>query len=34
VGTAWALVEVGTAGVGCDKVPIKPLTQTGGSCPG
>jgi len=33
-GKAWALVEVGTAGVGCDKVPIKPLTQIGGNCPG
>jgi len=34
VGGAWKFVEVGTAGVGCDKVPIKPLTQIGGNCPG
>jgi hypothetical protein len=33
-GSAWTLVEVGTSGVGCDKVPIKPLTQIGGNCPG
>ena len=33
-GASWKLVEIGTAGVGCDKVPIKPLTQIGGTCPG
>ncbi len=33
-GTTWTLVEVGTSGVGCEKVPIKPLTQIGGNCPG
>ena len=33
-GAAWTLVELGTSGVGCDKVPIKPLTQIGGNCPG
>lgn len=34
VGGTWKFVEVGTAGVGCDRVPIKPLTQIGGNCPG
>jgi hypothetical protein len=34
VGGTWKFVEIGTAGVGCDKVPIKPLTQIGGNCPG
>ena len=33
-GTAWTLVEIGTSAVGCEKVPIKPLTQIGGDCPG
>lgn len=33
-GKAWTLVEIGTSGVGCEKVPIKPLTQIGGDCPG
>ncbi len=33
-GATWTLVEIGTSGVGCDKVPIKPLTQIGGDCPG
>lgn len=33
-GAKWTLVELGTAGVGCEKVPIKPLTQIGGNCPG
>jgi hypothetical protein len=33
-GKTWTLVELGTSGVGCDKVPIKPLTQIGGDCPG
>ncbi len=33
-GTTWTLVEIGTSAVGCEKVPIKPLTQIGGDCPG
>jgi hypothetical protein len=33
-GAAWTLVQIGTAGVGCDRVPIKALTQIGGNCPG
>lgn len=33
-GAKWTLVEVGTSGVGCEKVPIKPLTQIGGNCSG
>jgi hypothetical protein len=33
-GATWTLVDVGTDAVGCEKVPIKPLTQIGGDCPG
>ena len=32
--TAWTLVDVGTDAVGCERVPIKPLTQIGSDCPG
>ena len=33
-GTTWTLVDIGTDAVGCEQVPIKPLTQIGGDCPG
>jgi len=33
-GTKWTLVELGTDQVGCDKLPIKPLTQIGSECSG
>jgi hypothetical protein len=33
-GATWTLVDIGTDAVGCEKVPIKPLTQIGGDCPG
>jgi len=33
-GSTWTVVDVGTSGVGCTKVPIKPLTQIGSTCPG
>ncbi len=32
--TKWMLVDIGTDAVGCEQVPIKPLTQIGGDCPG
>jgi hypothetical protein len=31
-GTTWTLADLGTDQVGCDKVPIKQLTQIGGEC--
>ncbi len=33
-GATWTLVDIGTDAVGCEQVPIKPLTQIGGDCPG
>jgi hypothetical protein len=33
-GAKWTVVDVGSSGVGCEQVPIEPLTQIGGSCPG
>ena len=33
-GVAWTLVDIGTDAVGCEQVPIMPLTQIGGDCPG
>jgi hypothetical protein len=33
-GSTWTLVDVGTDAVGCEQVPIKPLTQIGSDCPG
>jgi hypothetical protein len=30
----WRVIDYGTSGVGCGRVPIKYLTQIGGTCPG